>query len=145
MAEGLIRALGRSSAPILVYSGYEQERLRELSAALPDCAEALDAIQARLVDLLEIVRTHVYDLRFRGSFSIKQVAPVLAPALTYADLPIRDGLSASDAYARMHAQADAHDAAETLWHLRAYCARDTLALVALHRALRQLLPAQAQH
>ena len=137
IAAGLIAALGGSSTPIVVYSGYEGERLRELAGALPDLAAALDAIQARLVDLLEIVREHVYDLRFRGSFSIKQVAPVLAPGLTYDDLAVRDGLAASEAYERLLESPGpgAGPVEDTLSQLRAYCARDTLALVALHRAL----------
>jgi hypothetical protein len=106
----------------------------------------------------------VYDLRFRGSFSIKAVAPALAPEVGYGDLPVRDGLAAANAYEallRELAPADPSDAAvgpspdvavgsspdvavglgrrsRVLTDLRAYCARDTLAMVALHRALRRL-------
>ncbi len=140
MAEGLIAALGSGPTPIVVYSRYEEERLRELAAVLPELEAPLLEIVGRLVDLLEVVRAHVYDLRFRGSFSIKQVAPVLAPEVGYDDLSIRDGLTASDAYARLIGTADAGslDVAKTLTDLRTYCARDTLALVALHRALRGL-------
>ena len=112
----------------------------ELAAVLPDLEAPLLAIVGRLVDLLEVVRGHVYDLRFRGSFSIKQVAPVLAPGVGYGDLSIRDGLTASDTYARLIGAPDAGspEVTQTLAELRAYCARDTLALVALHRALRAL-------
>jgi hypothetical protein len=139
MAEGLIAALGPASAePIVVYSSYEWERLRDLAEALPDLAEPLRAIQARLVDLLEVVREHVYDLRFRGSFSIKAVAPALAPEVDYGDLAIRDGLSAANTYEALLREPDRADADQVLADLRAYCARDTLAMVALHRALLQL-------
>ncbi|BCS35853.1 hypothetical protein TBR22_A50870 [Luteitalea sp. TBR-22] len=149
MAEGLIAALGPSSGePIVVYSSYEWERLRDLAQALPDLAEPLQAIQARLVDLLEVVREHVYDLRFRGSFSIKAVAPALAPEVTYDGLGIRDGLAAAHAYEavlrgldRVHPGGVAPGPdrrAQVLADLRAYCARDTLAMVALHRALLRL-------
>lgn len=139
MAEGLIDALGGSTTPIVVYSGYERDRLRDLAAALPDLAAPLEAIQARLVDLLEVVREHVYDLRFFGSFSIKAVAPALAPALRYDDLPIRDGLAAAQAYERvLRGHVPAVEAAAITADLRAYCARDTMAMVQLHRALRTL-------
>ena len=139
VADGLIDALGRSDAPILVYSSYEEERLLALEHALPDLALPLGAIRERLVDLLPVIREHVYDLRFRGSFSIKQVATVLVPALTYSDLSIRDGLTASTAYEGLLASGGSPaDVAQVMQALREYCARDTLALVHLHRALRRL-------
>jgi hypothetical protein len=141
MAEGLIDALGGSTDPIVAYSSYELERLRDLAAALPEFAAPLQAIQARVVDLLEVVRGHVYDLRFRGSFSIKAVAPALVPELGYDDLAIRDGLSATLAYQRLlDGEPDAPEAAAMTAQLRAYCARDTLAMVYLHRALHTLEP-----
>ena len=140
MAEGLLAALGTSTEPIVVYSSYERERLDELIAVLPDLEAPLRAVQARLVDLLEVVREHVYDLQFRGSFSMKQVAPALVPDLGYEDLAIRDGLAATQAYERLLTQANSEAAGveQTLADLRAYCARDTFVMVRLHRALHVL-------
>lgn len=55
-AARLIEALGRGGA-VCVWSGYERRILRALAAALPDRAVALRAIEARLFDLLEPVRS----------------------------------------------------------------------------------------
>jgi len=51
----------------------------------------------RLVDLLPIVRSHVYHPDFGGSFSLKAVAPALVPGFTYDDLDIGNGGAASTA------------------------------------------------
>ena len=74
LAERLIEALGREGT-VCTYSGYERQVLRALSAALPERAEALGAIEARLLDLLPVVRNGYYHPAFRGSFSIKNVLP----------------------------------------------------------------------
>ena len=51
-AETLIEALAAFDAPILVYSFYEQTRLKDLAGEYPDLSAALTALIARLVDLL---------------------------------------------------------------------------------------------
>src|ERR1700692_2743175 len=56
-AETLIDALTCSVDPIIVYLAYEKTRLKELAEDFPDLSDALNALIARLVDLLPIVRT----------------------------------------------------------------------------------------
>ncbi|HET8937137.1 MAG TPA: hypothetical protein VFN67_27035 [Polyangiales bacterium] len=53
------------------------------------------ALSERIEDLLPIVRDHVYHPDFGGSFSLKAVAPVLAPQLSYRELSIASGEQAS--------------------------------------------------
>ena len=98
-AETLIDALAISDVPIIVYSAYEQTRLRELAANFPDLSAALNRMIARLTDLLPIVRGAVYFPEFGFSNSIKSVAPALCPGFSYEDLPgVADGLAASGAF-----------------------------------------------
>ena len=131
--------MGSYWEPIVVYSDYESWRLQELAELFPDLAPALQRIRGRLVDLLELVRDHLYDLNFLGSYSLKAVAPVLAPGLTYKGLSIKDGLTATRAYASLiDAQVSDDDVAIALHDLRRYCERDTLALVDVHRTLMNL-------
>ncbi len=139
-AESLLAELARDDSPIHVYSGYEARVLDSVAAAYPDLAAGLAALVARLVDLLEVVRDHVYASRFAGSFSIKRVAPALVPGFGYDDLDgIADGGRAALAIgALLRGTLDAQAEARVRAELRAYCARDTLALVELHRALRVL-------
>ncbi len=134
LADRLIEALG-SGGSVCTYSGYERRVIRELVEALPDRAGDLRSIEARLFDLLPVVRDGYYHPEFRGSFSIKAVLPVLAAGMSYGDLAISQGRTAAVRYAAALATADPEDRRRTFEDLRAYCARDTLALVKLRTAL----------
>ena len=134
LARRLLAALG-SEGTICTYSGYERQVLRALAAALPDRARALRALEARLLDLLPVVRNGYYHPEFRGSFSIKQVLPGLVPGLGYDDLAIADGQVAAAMYRKALASDDPGVREDTFRDLRAYCARDTWAMVGLCRSL----------
>jgi len=134
LADRLIGALGRSGS-ICTWSGYEGRILRDLAAALPERAAALRAIGARLFDLLPPVRDSFYHPAFRGSFSIKSVLPALVPGMDYADLSIADGQTAAARYVLALAADDPEERRRTFADLRAYCARDTLALAELCKSL----------
>jgi hypothetical protein len=140
-AETLIAALEQCPGPVLVYSAYEQTRLRELAYHLPDLAPGLQAIIGRLRDLLPIVRGSVYFPAFAFSNSIKAVAPALCPEFGYDDLEgVADGSAAAGAFLQL--SSGAVPCSETADHLRkallAYCERDTLAMVEVHRALMRI-------
>ena len=137
LARRLIAALGHEGT-ICTYSGYEKTVLRALAAALPELAEALEAIETRLFDLLPVVRRGYYHPRFRGSFSLKSVLPVLVPGLDYDDLEIADGRMAAARYALALSSPDRRERSRAFADLRAYCTRDTLAMVELHHALAAL-------
>ena len=139
LAECLIAALGHEGT-ICTYSGYERRVLRALAEALPELADVLGAIETRLFDLLPVVRNGYYHPRFRGSFSIKSVLPVLVSEMGYDDLEITDGWTAAVRYARAFASTDRQERQNTFTALRAYCALDTLAMVGLRRALAVLAP-----
>ena len=135
-AESLLDAVGTAGS-VVVYSGFEKVCLRELESVLPDLAPGLAHLRARLFDLHPVIKAHVYDPAFHGSFSIKAVLPALVPALGYDDLEIGDGLLASLAYEKLRdPDTSAHRAAALRASLLAYCRRDTEALVELFRTLR---------
>lgn len=130
----LIKALGHGGS-ICTYSGYESQVLRSLAAALPDRAGELRAIEARLLDLLPVVKNGYYHPEFRGSFSIKNVLPVLVQGAGYRDLAIADGRTAAARYRLALSNGDPQERNQTFKDLRAYCAMDTLALAQLHGEL----------
>jgi hypothetical protein len=140
-AETLIASLSGADGPVVVYSAYEQTRLKELAATSPDLRQPLTDIIARLADLLPIVRNAIYFPDAGFSNSIKSVGPALCPDFTYEDLDdIADGVAAAAAFLRL---ASGHltspeDAGRLRAALRAYCQRDTLAMVEVHRALMRL-------
>jgi hypothetical protein len=140
-AETLIAALSGPDAPIVVYSAYEQTRLKELAASFPDLRQSLNAIIARLVDLLPIVRNGIYFPEAGFSNSIKSVGPALCPDFTYEDLEdIADGATAAAAFLQFASgQLTLPEEVDRLRaSLRVYCQRDTLAMVEVHRALMRL-------
>ncbi len=139
-ARTLVAALSRDAAPILVYSGYERRCLNDLAASSPELAPALRAIEHRLIDLLPIVKQHTYHPDFGTSFSIKTVAPALAPDIAYDDLPgVADGMSALATFVQIATGVlSGEEAQRARVGLLAYCARDTRALIGVVRALLDL-------
>ncbi|MGH7043693.1 MAG: DUF2779 domain-containing protein, partial [Acetobacteraceae bacterium] len=140
-AETLIAALSDADGPIIVYSAYEQTRLKELAATFPDLRQPLTDITARLADLLPIVRSAIYFPDAGFSNSIKSVGPALCPDFTYEDLEdIADGATAAAAFLQFASgQLRLPEEVERLrTALRVYCQRDTLAMVEVHRALMRL-------
>ena len=137
LAERLLDALGRTGS-ICTYSPYERTMLRTLAEALPERAAALRAVEARLFDLLPVVRHNYYHPGFRGSFSIKNVLPALVPGSGYDDLSIADGQTAAVRYVAALGSTDSAERRRTFQGLRAYCERDTLAMVQLRGALAKL-------
>jgi predicted RecB family nuclease len=134
--EKLLKTIGTRGS-ILVYSSFEDARLGELSETFKDLASELERVRKRIVDLLPLIREHVYDPGFHGSFSLKSVLPALVPDLGYDDLAISDGGLASLAYAEMQApETSVERRVEIRRDLLAYCRRDTLALLGLYRLLR---------
>lgn len=136
-AEQLIATVGKSG-PVIVYNqGFEGRVIKELAARYRDLAPALRAISERLVDLLPITRGHYYHPDMLGSWSLKAVLRTVAPELDYSKLKdVQDGGEAQEAYLEAIA-ADTPNASKKQLNgaLRAYCQRDTEAMVRLTRFL----------
>ena len=135
LAESLMESLG-SKGSICVYSPYERSVIEQLAEALPSLRAALRALVPRIWDLHPIVRDHYYHPLFDGSYSLKEILPALVPSLGYDDLAIREGGHAAAQYYRMvFIETDWVERATIEEALLRYCARDTLAMVELRRAL----------
>ncbi len=129
----------RKAERIVMYSSFERSRINELADQVPAFADDLKALAAKLVDLLPIVRNHVYHPDFKGSFSLKYVLTPLVPDLTYNDLAIVDGQVASVEIARLLFVAHlVEDRDQLRRDLLAYCERDTWAMVRLVERLKEL-------
>lgn len=140
LIDALVHAC-RGAATILVYfEQFEKKRIEELAEWFPAREAELMDIHRRIVDLLPIVRDHVYDPAFHGSFSLKKVLPALVPGMGYGDLAIQEGGAATAAIYRLLFDATLDSAATGALraNLLAYCERDTEAMVRLLAALREL-------
>jgi predicted RecB family nuclease len=126
---------------VVMYSSYEKTQIRMLQQTVPMRKDDLVALEAKLVDLLPIVRENVYHPGFQGSFSIKYVLSPLVPDLSYNDLIIVDGLTASVEIARLlfvSGKIAPAEHARVRQDLLNYCERDTLAMVRLLERLTEL-------
>jgi hypothetical protein len=136
LAEALLDACA-SDGFICVYSGFERRVIKALSRELPDLCPDLEALLERLWDLLKVVEGNYYHRDFHGSFSIKEVLPVLVPEMDYDALAIADGREASIAYESSLDCDDEEERRRIHDALRRYCRQDTLAMLALRRALEE--------
>lgn len=139
-AVAILAACAGAKTVTAYFSNFEKECIRQVARACPEHADALLPIADAIVDLLPIVREHVYHPEFAGSFSLKKVLPALAPALSYAGLAIAEGETAQLELSRMYFEpgmsSDERD--ELRAALLAYCKRDTEAMVVLEARLREL-------
>jgi len=132
LAEQMITAL-ENDGPILMYTSYERGVIQGLAAMFPDLAGALQAIDARLVDLHPITRAAYYHPDMLGSWSIKAVLPTVAPDMDYAELEgIQEGTQASAAYLEAIDPGTSTERKEEIRNnLLMYCKHDTEAMVRL--------------
>jgi hypothetical protein len=141
-----VLAACEGAATVLAYNvGFERGCLAHLALAAPARAAELRELSDRLADLLPVVREHVYDPAFDGSFSLKAVLPALVAGDGYAALDIAEGSSASRELGRLLLATGAPDAeteARTRAALLAYCAQDTRAVVDLLGVLAGLAPTE---
>ena len=136
-AERLLESLG-DHGTIVVYSSYEEAMMRQVAEAFPELRQAFSSVAKRLWDLYPVIKEHYYHPAFQGSYSIKSVLPVMVPELSYRDLLIQEGAQAAAEYYRMvFVEEDWIEQARIKDALLQYCARDTMAMVRLRRALKE--------
>ena len=134
-AESLLKSVP-PAGPVVTYSSYEKTTLNRLAEVLPPHRSQLLKLNDRIVDLLPIIRNNYYHPEFKGSFSIKAVAPALVPDLDYEDLEIQEGNLAAAQYEQLvRGGVPKTEAPQIRASLLAYCARDTEAMVRVYEAL----------
>jgi uncharacterized protein DUF2779 len=135
----LIKDCG-TSGDILVYNiGFERGRLNELRELYPQYSKALTHIISRLKDLmLPFQQKWYYTPAMKGSYSIKYVLPALVPELSYKDLEIQNGGTASSIFVQMVQGSLDKNIAQTRQNLLKYCEMDTWAMVKILEKLQDI-------
>ena len=140
LVEAMIKATAQADR-VVMYTAFEKTRIREMQQAVPQLADELAALQAKLVDLHPVMRNCVYHPGFNGSYSLKEILTPLVPELTYSDLVIVDGRVASVEIARLlfvAGRIPRHEHDRVRKDLLNYCERDTWAMVKLLEKLEEL-------
>jgi Domain of unknown function(DUF2779) len=128
----LIEVLGQEGNIVVYNQGFESKRLEELAGWFPGYADSIAMVQARLWDLLAVIRKHVYHPRFRGSFSLKYVLPALIPEMTYEGMDVSEGEEAGLAWETIvRGEASEKEKMQLRNALLEYCSQDTFAMVRL--------------
>jgi hypothetical protein len=145
VAETLIKAVSKPGIPIVAWSKKtEAGILRALGELYDDLSVELDAIHARVVDLLPIVSEYVLHPGFfrrasldSSTYSIKNVLPVLVEGQDYKNLDgVASGLDASLDYVRLiNGIYDLQEEQRLRRDLLAYCKLDTQALTEIQLTL----------
>lgn len=133
LAAALREHIGDTGSVIVWNAQFEASRNTEMGEKLPRYTDFFRSLNDRMFDLMLMVRKGYYvDSRFGGSASIKKVLPVLCPELTYKNLVIQEGGTASSSWATLiDPKTPATVRNELRTNMLAYCERDTMAMVAL--------------
>jgi hypothetical protein len=141
LAERLLQACEPARTVATYNATFERGCIERMAVALPAQADRLRRLADRLVDLLPVVRNHVYHPEFGGSFGLKSVVSALVPELRYDTLAIADGATASLELERLlfpESGLTPEAQRELRENLLRYCRQDTWGLVKLLERLRQL-------
>ncbi|MDB4716976.1 DUF2779 domain-containing protein, partial [Flavobacteriaceae bacterium] len=135
----LIKDCG-TSGDIIVYNiGFERGKLNDLIEVFPQYSNDLKGIINRLKDLMiPFQQKWYYTPEMKGSYSIKYVLPALVPELSYNDLDIKEGGTASNTFLSMVNGSFKGDVKETRRQLLEYCKLDTFAMVKILEKLLQV-------
>jgi hypothetical protein len=135
LAEKLLTVFQNREIPILAYNAsFERRVIQDLADIFPDLAPMLEALINRIVDPLPIVRSKTYYPNYKGSFSLKSVAPEISD-VDYNDLDgVAGGLEASAIFWSLAAGVikDPDEVKRLRLKLLKYCKLDTEALMKVH-------------
>jgi len=135
----IIKDCGTTGDVIVYNVGFERGKLNDLIEVFPQYQKEIQAIIDRLVDLMIPFRERSYYLpEMRGSYSIKKVLPALVPALSYSDLEISEGGTASNTFSEMAMGTFTGNIQKTRKNLLEYCKLDTYAMVKILDVLQRV-------
>ena len=129
--------LGSTGTVFVWNKSFEMTRNKELAIIYPEYAEFLAELNKRIYDLGDFINLGFYlHPKFKGSWSIKNVLPVMVPELGYDEMEIGKGDQAMMAWWELiHDKLSTDDAEKTKTALLEYCKMDTWAMVKIWEKL----------
>ena len=119
--------IGGTGTVFVWNKAFEMTRNKELAIIHPEYAEFLADLNERIYDLGDFINFGFYlHPKFKGSWSIKNVLPVMVPELGYDEMEIGKGDQAMMAWWELiHDKLSTDDAEKTKTALLEYCKMDT--------------------
>jgi CRISPR/Cas system-associated exonuclease Cas4 (RecB family) len=131
IARSLLEHIGETGSVIVYSKTMEKGVLHDLALQFPGWARDLRQIASRLWDLEVVFNKHYRHWQWANKSTIKKVLPTLVPELSYQDLEVQEGGTASLEWLRMTESDDVREKATKADALKRYCELDTLAMVRL--------------
>lgn len=143
-AENIIKRLqediGSKGSVIVWNKTFECTRHKEYAKFYPAHAAFFEDLNDRVIDLEDPFKQRLYlDKRLKGRSSIKKVLPILCPELSYKELGIQEGSTASRSWREAIVDGTRPDKDQILADLREYCGLDTYAMVAIYEKSRSII------
>ncbi|MFB3090462.1 MAG: DUF2779 domain-containing protein [Gammaproteobacteria bacterium] len=131
-AESLLSLCGDEGSVVVYNQTFETARNREIAIAFPQFTDGLEAINARVVDLMEpFQKRWLYSSEQMGSYSLKYVLPTYTE-YSYEGMEIASGGDASLKYLTFANGLLTEEECNNVWKsLSEYCKHDTYAMVKL--------------
>jgi len=133
LLETMTKQIKEDGGSVIVWNkSFEIGVNREAMDRYPEYFNFLKNVNERVFDLMDIFKKGYYtDGKFHGSWSIKKVLPILASELSYKELNIQEGQTASNKWRSMISDEKLSDKdRENIYNnLLKYCKLDTFAMV----------------
>lgn len=138
LIKALLAACGEEGAIIAYYGKFESDRIQALAEYSPENRDALLKLIDRIVDPLPLIREHVYDNAFAGSFSLKKVAPaLLGESQSYDGMLVANGNDAQRGFEELISSTISFQRKQVLkTAMLEYCKKDTEVMVELVKWLK---------
>ena len=128
--------IGPTGSVISWNKTFEMGRNEDMARLYPEYSEFLKDVNKRMIDLADFINKEMYiHPKFLGSWSIKNVLPVMVHELSYKKLKVNKGDQAMLTWWEMVNKEEKDEAKNLL----EYCSLDTLAMVKIWEGLRALI------
>lgn len=136
----LSQVLGSTGAILVWNKSFEMSCNTLMARIHPQFADFLKDLNSRIYDLADFIRNGLYlHPGFKGSWSIKNVLPVMVPELSYEVMAIQEGGQASETWWQMvYGNMPLDEKVRTRQALLDYCELDSLAMVRIYEELYKL-------
>ncbi len=133
--------IGDEGSVIVWNKGFEGKCHKDLAKVNPDLELFLLSLNERMYDLMDVFRKMEYlHNDFKGSYSIKDVLPVMCPELSYEGLEVSNGTEAVVEYENLIFGDTPDEVKESKYRaLLEYCELDTWAMVRIFQELKRVV------
>ena len=132
----LSQDIGDTGSVVSWNKTFEVGRNEDMARLYPEYSEFLKNVNIRMIDLADFINKEMYiHPDFLGSWSIKNVLPVMVPDLSYKKLKVNKGDQAMLTWWKMVNSKEKIEAEDLI----EYCGLDTLAMVKIWEKLRILI------